>query len=205
MKNIANIKTRHFLAEVISWVFFPPLVATVFFIFLIFWYSADFGEGLKWVTLVAPFLIFLPLLFFAVTYKLGWVDDIDLTNREDRPLYLVVFIFSLIFALAVLFFLQAPLKFIVYVLSGLIMTLVTTIITFFWKISFHTAVTTSVVTAITILGGMRFSPLFLLIVLIGWSRLALKKHTFYQVLGGFLVALAITELVFYLFEFRLFY
>ena len=94
------------MAEVISWAFFPPLVATVFFIFLIFWYSADFGEGLKWVTFVAPFLIFLPLLFFAVTYKLGWVDDIDLTNRKDRPLYLVVFIISLVFALAILFFLR---------------------------------------------------------------------------------------------------
>jgi membrane-associated phospholipid phosphatase len=195
---------RHFLAEIISWAFFPPLVATVFFVFLIFWYAADFSEGLKWVTYIAPFLIFLPLLFFAITYKLGWVDDLDLTNREDRPLYLVVFIFSLVAALAILFFLQAPLKFMVYTLSGLIMTIITTIITLYWKISFHTAVTTSVVTAITILGGLRFAPLLLLIPIIAWARITLKKHTLWQVIGGFLVALAVTEVVFYLFGFELF-
>jgi membrane-associated phospholipid phosphatase len=204
IKQPAETQYRHFLAEIISWAFFPPLVATVFFVFLIFWYSADFSEGLKWVTYIAPFLIFLPLLFFAITYKLGWVDDLDLTNREDRPLYLVVFIFSLLAALALLFFLHAPLKFMVYTLSGLIMTIATTIITFYWKISFHTAVTTSVVTAITILGGLRFAPLLLLVPLIAWARLTLKKHTLWQVVGGFLVALAITEVVFYLFGFELF-
>ena len=204
MKASEEKQYRHFLAEIISWAFFPPLVATVFFIFLIFWYSSDFTEGLKWVTFVAPFLIFLPLLFFAITYKLGWVDDLDLTNREDRPIYLVVFIFSLIAALIVLLFLKVPLKFIVYTVSGLAMTLVTTIITFFWKISFHTAVTTSVVTAITILGGLRFAPLFILVPLIGWARVTLKKHTLLQVVGGFLVALIITEAIFYLFGFELF-
>ncbi len=204
MSQASEQRKRHFLAEIISWAFFPPLVATVFFVFLIFWYSADFSEGLKWITYVAPFLIFLPLLFFAVTYKLGWVDDLDLTNREDRPLYLVVFIISLIAALFVMYFLHLPLKFIVYTVSGLAMTIITTVITFYWKISFHTAVTTSVVTAINILGGLRFAPLFLLVPLIGWARVVLKKHTFWQVVGGFLVALAITEAVFYLFGFELF-
>ena len=204
MKEPEEKRYRHFAAEVISWAFFPPLVATVFFVFLIFWYSADLSEGLKWATYIAPFLIFLPLLFFAITYKLGWVDDLDLTNRKDRPLYLVVFIFSLIAALVLLFFLHAPLKFIVYTLSGLLMTIATTIITLYWKISFHTAVTTSVVTAITILGGLRFSPLFILVPIIAWARVTLKKHTFWQVVGGFAVAFAITEAVFYLFGFELF-
>ncbi len=204
MKQVAEKRYRHFVAEIISWAFFPPLVATVFFVFLIFWYAADFSEGLKWITFIAPFLIFLPLLFFAVTYKLGWVDDLDLTNREDRPLYLVVFIGSIVAALAILYFLKAPLKFVVYTLSGLCMTIITTVITFYWKISFHTAVTTSVVTAITILGGLRFAPLFLLIPIIGWARVTLKKHTLWQVVGGFLVAFAVTEAVFYLFGFELF-
>jgi len=204
MKNPIHKETRHFAAEVISWAFFPPLVATVFFIFLVFWYSADLTEGLKWITYVSPFLIFIPLIFFAISFKLGWVSDIDLSDRRQRPVYLIVFIAGLLIASAILYFLHVPLKFFVYTFSGLVMTVVTTFITLFWKISFHTAVATSVVTAIVILGGARYIPLFLLIPIIGWARVTLKKHTLGQVVGGFLVALIVTEAVFYAFGFRLF-
>jgi membrane-associated phospholipid phosphatase len=207
MKNpIDNIdrETRHFLAEIISWSFFPPLVATVFFIFLIFWYSADLAEGVKWVTYISPFLIFVPLVFFAISFKLGWVSDIDLSDRKQRPLYLIVFIAGMFIASAILYLLNVPLKFFVYTFSGLVMTVITTFITLFWKISFHTAITTSVVTAITILGGIRYAPFFILIPIIGWARVVLKKHTVWQVIGGFAVALLVTEAIFYAFGFRLF-
>lgn len=204
MKNPIDQETRHFLAEVVSWVFFPPLVGTVFFIFLVFWYSSDLSEGLRWMTFVSPFLIFVPLIFFAITYKLGWVNDIDLSDREDRPIYLIVFIIGLGAASVIMHFLDVPLKFFVYAFSGLIVTIITTLITLSWKISFHTAVTTSVVTAITILGGARYMPLFLLIPVIAWARVTLKKHTISQVIGGFLVAWAVTEIVFYLYGFRFF-
>ena len=197
-------ETRHFLAEVVSWTFFPPLVATVFFIFLTFWFSADLTQGLRWIIYISPFLIFIPLIFFAITYKLGWVSDIDLSDRKDRPIYLVVFVLGLAVASAILFWLNVPLKFFVYTFSGLIMSIITTLITLKWKISFHTAITTSVVTAIMILGGLRYTPLLLLIPIIGWARVTLKKHTVNQVIGGFLVAFAVTEIIFYLFGFRLF-
>jgi membrane-associated phospholipid phosphatase len=204
MKDNALREYRHLVAEVVSWVFFPPLVGTVFFIFLVFWYSSDITEGLKWMILMSPFLLFIPLIFFAVSYKLGWVHDIDLSNREERPVFLLVFVLGLTAASAVLYFMNVPTKLFVYVFSGLIMTIVTSIITLNWKISFHTAATTSVVTAINILGGLRFAPFFLLIPIIAWARIVLKKHTFWQVVGGFVVALIITEAVFYLFGFPVF-
>ena len=197
-------ETRHFLAEVVSWAFFPPLVATVFFIFLTFWYSADFTEGLTWITYISPFLIFIPLIFFAISFKLGWVSDIDLSDRRQRPLYLTVFIGGLFFVSVILYMLKVPLKFFVYTFSGLMMTIITTLITLYWKISFHTAVATSVVTAIVILGGVRYLPMFLLIAIIGWARVTLKKHTFWQVVGGFWVSFIITLAIFYYFGFRLF-
>jgi len=204
MKDQVTQEYRHFLAEVVSWAFFPPLVGTVFFIFLLFWYSKDISQGLQWMIFVAPFLLFLPLIFFAVSYKLGWVSDIDLSNREERPIFLLVFVISLLAASIVLFFLHVPTKLFVYVFSGLIMTAVTSFITLYWKISFHTAATTSVVTAINILGGLRFAPLFLLIPIIAWARLVLRKHSLLQVIGGFVVALIITEVIFYLFGFPIF-
>jgi len=192
-------------AEIISWLFFPPLVATVFFVFLIFWYSQDLSQGLQWLTYVAPFLIFIPLVFFALSYKLHWISDVDLTKRSERPAFLIVFTVSLAIASAIMYLLQAPEKFVIYIFSGLIMVILASIITFYWKISFHTMVTTSVVSAIVIIGGLRFWPFFLLLPIIAWARIVLKKHSLYQVIGGVFLSAAITWSVFALFGFRLFY
>jgi membrane-associated phospholipid phosphatase len=191
------------LAEVISWLFFPPLVATVFFIFLIFWYAADLGQGVQWLVAVAPFLIVIPVVFFAVAYKLGWVSDIDLSHRKERPFFLAVFIGSLAVASVLLYILGVPKPLFVYAFSGLVMVVFASLITLSWKISFHTAVTTSVTTAIVILGGLHFWPFFLLIPVIGWARVALKKHTPWQVTGGTLLAFAITTVIFQFFGFSL--
>lgn len=192
-------------AEIISWLFFPPLVATVFFAFLIFWYSQDLSQGLQWLVFVSPFLIFIPLVFFALSYKLHWISDVDLTKRSERPAFLIVFTISLAIASLIMYLLRAPEKFVIYIFSGLIMVVLASIITFYWKISFHTMVTTSVVSAIVIIGGLRFWPFFLLLPIIAWARIVLKKHSTYQVIGGSLLSVAITWSVFALFGFRLFY
>jgi len=197
--NPKSKETRHLLAEIVSWVSFPPLVATVFFIFLIFWYANDLSEGLRWIITIAPFLVFIPLVFFALGLKLGWISDIDLSKREERPAFLVVFISSLLVATILLYVLDVNQKFFVYALSGLVVTVATALITLFWKISYHTTVTTSVVTALAILGGLHFAWLFLFIIPVGWSRVALKKHTPWQVVGGAVVAFLLTYMVFSLF------
>ena len=189
------------LAEIFSWAFFPPLVATVFFTFLVFWYSEDLSQGLQWLVTVSPFLIFFPLIFFAASLKLGWISDIDLSDRRERPYFLSVFLISLAAAIILLYFLDVPQKFLAYAVSGFVITIIAAVITLFWKISFHTAITSSVFAAIVILGGTRFLPLLLLIIPIGWSRLVLKKHTFWQVVGGTLLAFLVTGTVFYLFGF----
>lgn len=198
-------QASHVLAEIISWGFFPPLVATVFFIFLVFWYSSDLSEGFSWLITVSPFLIFIPLIFFAVSYKLGWISDIDLTERKERPAFLVVFVASLLILSVTLYVIGVPQKFFVYAFSGLIMTTIASIITLYWKISFHTAITSSVITAILVLGGLRFWPFVILLPVIGWSRVLLGKHSVYQVTGGALLAVFITYVVFYLFGYRLFF
>lgn len=198
-------KASHVLAEIISWGFFPPIVATVFFVFLVFWYSSDLSEGFTWLVTVSPFLIFFPLIFFAISYKLGWVSDIDLSERKERPVFLVVFVASLLLLSIFLYILGVPEKFFIYVFSGLVMSALASIITLYWKISFHTAITSSVITAILILGGLRFWPFIILVPLIGWSRVVLKKHTIWQVTGGALLAFGVTCIIFYLFGYRFFY
>ncbi len=196
-------QTKRLIGEIVSWLFFPPFVSAVFFVFLVFWYSRDFSQGLSWLVSISPFLIFIPIAFFAVAYKLGWISDMDMSKRDERPTFLFVFIAMLLVSSIILYAIKVPLPLFAYTFSGLVMTLVTSIITLFWKISFHTAATASVVTAIAILGGLQFTPLFLLIPLIGWSRVCLKKHTVWQVVGGAAVSVTATVFVFYAFGIKI--
>jgi len=205
MQVMRPVGFRHWVADILSWLFFPPLVSTVFFVFLVFWYSNDFSQGLKWIVSVSPFLVFIPLIFFVISYKAGWINDVDMTDRRERPVFLAVFVISLAVASLVLYLLHVPEKFFVYTFSGLIMMIVASLITLSWKISFHSAVTASVVTAITILGGIQFWPLYLLLPLVGWARVTLGKHTVNQVIGGTIVAFVVTVAVFYAFGFHFFY
>lgn len=197
--NKESDQVKHLLAEVVSWLFFPPLVSAVFFVFLIFKYSQDLSQGLGWLVMISPFILFVPMVFFAVSYKLGWITDLDMSKRDERPTFLFVFIFMLLVSSVILYWIKVPVSIFVYTFSGLVMTLATSIITLFWKISFHTAATTSVVTAITILGGWGFAYLFLLVLIIAWARVKLKKHTIWQVTGGAVVSFVTTIFVFYLF------
>jgi len=202
MKRVFKIEHPGWLgvtSEIISWVFSPPLVGTVFFVFLVLWYSTDLSQGLRWFVAISPFLIFIPLVYFALAVKLGWITDIDLSNRKERPAFLFVYIISLAIAAIILYLLNVPNKFLVYVLSGLMVTIVASLITLFWKISFHTAMTASVITAINILGGVHFWPLFLLLIPIGIARVILRRHTIWQVTGGAVVAFLVTCIVFNLF------
>lgn len=199
---ITNNKLKEDIAEVISIVASPPLVGTVFFIFLLFKNSPDLSQGLRWLVGISPFLIFIPVLYLVISYRLGWVSDLDLSDRNERPLPLTVFIVGVGIAAFILYILKVPMDLYVYVLSGFIMLVVMTIITFFWKISLHTATLSSIFTAIVVLGGFKFLPFFLILIPVSWARVLLRKHSLNQVIAGLLVSTLCTISVFYLFGYQ---
>ena len=64
---------------------------------------------------------------------------------------------------------------------------VLTIINVFYRISFHVGLSTSLLILVNHFSGWILLPLFLIVPLIGWSRVELNKHTVAQVIAGFLV------------------
>jgi membrane-associated phospholipid phosphatase len=63
-------------------------------------------------------------------------------------------------------------------------------ITTVWKVSIHCAVAAGSVTMLTLLFGPGLVPLYLLVALTAWSRVALKDHTTAQVIAGSLLGVA---------------
>jgi hypothetical protein len=128
--------------------------------------------------------------------KRGMVADAHISRREDR---IKPFLFSLGAAVAGLiaayaFGMPTLIKAVVWavVLTGAGIT----IITRFWKVSLHAAGITPITVVLLIMFGWYALPAILLVPLVYWARLVLKKHSLAQLIVGSLVSGGITVTVF---------
>jgi len=69
-------------------------------------------------------------------------------------------------------------------------------ISFAWKISAHTAGIAGPTTALVFVFGTWIMPLYVLSILVVWSRVRLHAHTFLQAVAGLVVAIAVTSVVY---------
>ena len=129
------------------------------------------------VDVVVPILVFLRLM------KKGTISDIDVSIRSERH-YLFGFLLVVATASTALsYFLGNNLFFILH-LSGLILVLTIFLTTFYFKISGHMMLNASSIFALNFLLGFHLWWLFLLVPLVGFARIYLKKHTLSEVLAG---------------------
>ena len=74
------------------------------------------------------------------------------------------------------------------------------VITFFWKISLHMTVNTSGAILLNTLFHGAYLPVLVVIPLIFWSRLYLKKHTPLQLLAGCGISAGVMLAALYMFS-----
>jgi membrane-associated phospholipid phosphatase len=142
--------------------------------------------------------ILIPLLPYFILFKMGKISDYEFTKREERPPYFTTV--SILLGLAYLSVRTlgidklSNLSFTIFAVSAVL-----TFITFFWKMSGH--MTYSTLLFATLIYLFPTIPvlylLFLLTPFIGWSRIALEKHTLSQVTLGTLVTLSICILIYW--------
>jgi membrane-associated phospholipid phosphatase len=68
-------------------------------------------------------------------------------------------------------------------------TLFVLLITVWWKVSVHTTAASGPLVALTYSFGSLVFPFYLIVPLVGLSRLILKKHTILQVIVGMLIGI----------------
>lgn len=142
---------------------------------------------------IATLELIVPAILLGVFIKLGLISDVDVTNVKQRRLFfvLVLLAHTLSFALLVLYGSKEAFE-----LRGMALAVevVGTIITFFWKISGHLAVTSFLAGALIILLGWQWAWMLGLLPIIAWSRVLLKRHTVAQTIAGGILPLAIIAL-----------
>lgn len=189
-------------ARFLSDIFNPVVNVTVTFLVLII--SDRNPAGTSKATLCGVALFFcvvLPLLMLWFLLKSGRISNANMDDRKQRifPFLLGVLCYGTGF-LVLRFFHAPPL------VQGLMFcyaanTLIAVIVTNYWKISAHGLGIAMPLAVLLIRFGTWVWPLLILIPLVSWSRVFLKKHTVGQVIAGSAVGFIATwVLMYFLFQ-----
>lgn len=154
-------------------------------------------EAINWAFLCFLFGTVVPYLYIWFLCKKKEINDMHISEKEDRIKPLVVACISYIMFFIILYVLEGPL-FLKSIFAVIIVsTIILTIITYFWKICLHASGITFMVITFNILFGKWMLLMIPLIPLIGWARVRIKKHTVGQVILGAGITAIITFLIYY--------
>ncbi|WP_233273583.1 hypothetical protein [Streptomyces broussonetiae] len=155
-------------------------------------WHADGWAGLGWGLFAALFTAVLPTLILRFGERRRYWGDRHVRRRQDRIVAAPGVMGSVLTGSALLYALDAPAAVVALVTAMVAVLLALLMITFFWKVSVHSAVASGAL-AILVTG---FGPWMLvlapLVVLIGWSRVRLHCHTVGQVAVGMLIGAAVS-------------
>jgi len=157
---------------------------------------ADGLAGAGWGLLAAFFAAVLPTTFIDFGIRRGRFDDRNVGARRPRLIVLAFITTSVATGLILLFVRHAPAVLTGYLAFMLVSVAVLAAITLVWKISIHCAVASGSVTILALAYGPLVLGGFLLVGLLGWSRVAVRDHTAWQAVGGAVLGAAAAALAF---------
>ncbi|HEY6287237.1 MAG TPA: phosphatase PAP2 family protein [Ktedonobacteraceae bacterium] len=189
-----NIR-RTRIARHVSNILAPATISLPFILLVAFYQAKDQRTAFIYACITLFFLSVGPLLYIIIGVRLGKLSDIDVTRRSQRAGPFIFGIVSVMIGWLVLTLANGPRNLqtvmIISVFSGIIMM----VITFWWKISMHASSLGGVATMLTVLYGAVMLPLFVLLVLVSWSRVILRRHTVTQVIAGSLAGIVLSLVI----------
>lgn len=190
MSSWNNYKAKDRVANIVSTLSNAPLVALFMFLGLNYY----FLSGADFITITLVTVCFAVAIPSIIAYS--WIKnknlELDMPNREDRLYPLFWILLSYLLGVIVLFIISAPSVITVLMFCYLSNTLVVLLISLFWKISIHSVGIAGPVAFLIYVFGYPGLISLLLIPLVMWSRLFLRRHTCSQVIAGASLGLALT-------------
>ena len=175
------------LADVISWVISPIVVAPAIYIVLVqLGYSSDIHR-LYYLTVLFLSSTVVPVLLISGLKKTGKISDYNISFREQRFIPLLVLVGVNALGYEFIQQLHAPRLLTGILLFNAINMILILLITLQWKISIHLFTLTSSIALLFIQFGSVALWLLLLMPVLMWSRIFLKAHNFMQTLIGGIV------------------
>ena len=175
-------------------IFFDSSALSLIIFPVIGWHVAGWS-GVAWSLLALVILNGFPLAYILVGLRRGWVNDLELSKREERPRFILVSLSSDLFALLILWLGGAP--HMIWVLALIYACLGITMFTIsnFWTISLHMVSVSGFAILLVYVFGPSAWWTLLSLPLVAWARHFRKKHTPAQLLAGAILGAAITAAV----------
>ena len=193
------IETRRRIANLISNILNPFLVSLILILLLSLGATSSILDALRW-SLILIALSILPV-YLAIIYlvRSGRLDSVFTNVRRQRlKIYLLAGGWAAV-GCVVLLYLKAPPGLMAASVTGLSTVVIFMCINLWWKISLHTAFIAASVTLLVILYGWVAMVAIVLIPLMFWARMELKRHSLAQVVAGALLSTLIVAVVFRIF------
>jgi membrane-associated phospholipid phosphatase len=175
----------------------PFVISVIVLILLTLESTSNLKDAIEWM-MIAVAISVVPLLITVVCLvRFKRLDGFFTNPREQRNIVYIAA--SLLGAVdcALFWYFKAPELLAVTFTSALITVLVFTLINHFWKISIHTAFIAAAGSVLVIVYGVAMVWTLVFVPLVGWSRIALKQHSLWQVVAGGLTAAVIVSAVFW--------
>lgn len=183
-------------AKALSYIFDGTIISIPILIIICLVLVDNTTRALGWAVLCLTFAMIIPYLYIRILIRKKVLDDLHISNKEDRIKPLIITIISNTVGFSILYILKAPLFLKAMFLIVIISTIIFGIITYFWKVSAHTAWITFMVITFNILFGKWMLFLLPLIPMVGWARVKIKRHTVKQVISGSIISFITTFFVY---------
>jgi len=171
---------------------FNPVVGGIFIIgVLMVRILPTVGQALLWLGITVAITAIPTLLYVLYLVRVGYLIDIHMPERDKRLKPIVVIVAWLVISLGILKLIHVPDAMLFMLTAVILQVVVLGIITPLWKISFHSATIMGVATITILLRSPLMWFVIVLVPLIGWARVRLKRHTVMQVIGGYAAGLIV--------------
>ena len=179
-------------ARLVSNILAPSTISLPFVLLVSLYHTQSTKSALLFACLTLFFLTLGPMIYIIIGVRKGWLSDVDVSRRTERAGPFLFGISSVALGLLLLHYVNAPRNLetllLITTISGVIMLMVT----MWWKISIHASSMAGAATMLTALYGAAMLPTFLLLILVSWSRVVLRRHTTAQVIAGSLLSIVLS-------------
>ena len=182
------------IARHVSNILAPVAISGPFIVLVALYHAHSLLAAMFYAGVTLFFLSFGPMVYILIGVRLGKLSDADVSYRTERTGPFLFGIVSITVGLITLMTIHGPKNLETVLMSTAVSGVIMMVTTLWWKISIHSSSLAGAATMLTALYGAMMLPAFLLLPLVGWSRVVLGRHTVAQVVAGSLVSMALATL-----------
>jgi membrane-associated phospholipid phosphatase len=170
------------LARFISNILCPPVVI-LFGLILVFGENPD-PMAWRWAVLAIVFMVIIPAIYVQWKVRQGEISDFHIPIRTQRYRPILVTIGCSFLSWALMVFGHAPHFITTLTAIGILHGLFLFIVTLRWKISGHSTAIAGICLLLIHFFGQACIPSLMLIPLVAWARVRIRRHTPAQTAAG---------------------